>query len=85
MDASVTEAEVAKWTKAAWCKYYDKSTACYPKCFCDNALNKAAIDAFKKGMETYGCTFKYCGAAAGLRASAFTVFIAAVVSLVSAR
>ena len=70
--------------KAAWCKYYDKYTACYPKCYCDDALYKASIDAIKKAMETYGCTFK-CGAAAGLRASAFTVFVAAVVSLVSAR
>ena len=70
--------------KAAWCKYYDKYTACYPKCYCDDALYKASIDATKKAMETYGCTFK-CGAAAGLRASAFTVFIEAVVSLVSAR
>ena len=70
--------------KAAWCKYYDKYTACYPKCYCDDALYKASIDATKKVMETYACTFK-CGAAAGLRASGFTVFIAAVVSLVSAR
>jgi hypothetical protein len=31
-------------------------------------------------METCGCTFK-CGAADGLRANAFTVFFAAVVSL----
>jgi hypothetical protein len=74
--------------KAALCKYYDKVTACSPKCICDDA---AWIDATKKAMETYGCTFKCgaaaaaAGAAAGLRASAFTVFIAAVVSLVSVR
>ena len=71
--------------KAAQCKYYDKYTACSPKCICDDA---AWIDATKKAMETYGCTFKCgaaAGAAAGLRASAFTVFIAAVVSLVSVR
>ncbi len=77
--------------KAAQCKYFDKVTACYPKCVCDDALHKASIDATKKSMETYGCTFKCgaaaaaAGAAAGLRASAFTVFIAAVVSLVSVR
>ena len=70
--------------KAAQCKYFDKVTACYPNCVCDDARHKASIDATKKSMETYGCTFK-CGAAAGLRASAFTVFIAAVVSLVSVR
>jgi len=49
--------------KAAQCKYFDKVTACYPKCVCDDALHKASIDATKKSMETYGCTFK-CGAAA---------------------
>ncbi len=70
--------------KAAWCKYYDKYSACYPKCYCDDALYKTSIDATKKAMEGYGCTFK-CGPAAELRASAFTVFIAAVVSLVAAR
>jgi len=72
--------------KAAWCKYYDKYMACYPKCYCDDALYKSTIDASKKSMEIYGCTSK-CGvaAAAGLRTSAFTVFIAAVVSLVAAR
>ena len=66
--------------KAAWCKYYDKYTACCPKCYCDDVLYKTSIDATKMAMETCGCTFK-CGAADGLRANAFTVFFAAVVSL----
>ncbi len=70
--------------KTKVCEAMNKMTACYPKCYCDDAANKADIDTAKKTMELFSCTFK-CGTSSGLRASAFTVFIAAAVSMVAAR
>jgi hypothetical protein len=70
--------------KSKACDAYGKIAACNPKCYCDDTANKAALDVNKKQVETLGCTFK-CGTSSGLRASAFTVFIAAAVSMVSAR
>jgi len=70
---------------AGVCKYAKELWACYPKCYCDDATYKAGIDvAIKAYKDTYKCTDVKCGSAAGLRASAFSVFVAAVVALVTA-
>ncbi len=69
---------------AGACKWIKEYWACYPKCYCDDATYKASIDATIKAYEAYKCSGIKCGSAAGLRASAFSVFVAAVVALVTA-
>ena len=69
--------------KAAMCTYAKDALKCYPKCYCDDAAND--VDTGIKELETsYGCSGLKCGSAAGLRASAFSVFVAAAVALVAA-
>jgi hypothetical protein len=72
--------------KTKQCDVQKKSAACQPACYCNDPTNKAAIDKMIKDTETMspGCTIK-CGAASGLRASAFTIFIVAAVSMVASR
>ena len=68
---------------AAVCKLQEQFLACIPKCCCEDAAVIGYLAIAKDYSKSYGCTFKFkCGGAAGLRASAFTVFIAAVVSIV---
>ena len=71
---------------AAFCKYAKDLMACYPKCYCDDAAYKSAIDTTVKTYSEapYNCKDIKCGSAAGLRASAFSVFVAAAVALVAA-
>ena len=71
---------------AAFCKYAKDTMACYPKCYCDDDAYKSSIDlAVKTYSEApYNCKDIKCGSAAGLRASAFSVFVAAAVALVAA-
>ena len=72
--------------KAATCKYYGDSMACYPKCYCDDANYKTSIELVEKSLKDAGCGTIKCGSAASLSASsAVTVLIATVVALASAR
>ena len=76
-----TEADLKQ--SKAMCTYFKDSLGCYPPCYC--AAMKETIDSSIKLMETtYDCEGMKCGSAAGLRASAFSVFVAAVVALVAA-
>ena len=71
------------------CPYYKLMYACYTKCYCDTSADtkKQVEDAVAMMKETYNCTdVEACvSAAAGLRASAFAVFVAAAATLVAAR
>ena len=70
------------------CPYYKEMYACYTKCVCDEAATKKGLDdAIAAVTEGYKCTgIEACvSAAAGLRASAFAVFVAAAATLVAAR
>ena len=72
--------------KAAICKRYGDEMACYPKCYCDDANYKNAIELTGKTLKDAGCGDIKCGSAASLSASsAVTVLIATVVALASAR
>ena len=53
---------------------------CWPRCLCNDDALPSSLNEMKMSMETFGCTYK-CGSASGLRASAFTAFIEAAVSL----
>ena len=81
-----TEADLKQ--SKAMCTYFKDSLGCYPPCYC--AAMKETIDSSIKLMETtYDCDDwlgrgMKCGSAAGLRASAFSVFVAAAVALVAA-
>ena len=81
-----TEADLKQ--SKAMCTYFKASLGCYPPCYC--AAMKETIDSSIKLMETtYDCDDwlgrgMKCGSAAGLRASAFSVFVAAAVALVAA-
>ena len=71
------------------CPYYKAMYACYTKCYCDTSADtkKQMEDAIAMIKEAYKCTdIEACvSAAAGLRASAFAVFVAAAATLVAAR
>jgi hypothetical protein len=74
---------------ADFCPYYKKMYACYTKCYCDTSADtkKQMDEAVAMMKEAYQCTdIEACvSAAAGLRASAFAVFVAAAATLVAAR
>jgi hypothetical protein len=72
--------------KTKQCDLQKKNAACQPACYCNDPTYKADIEKMIKQVETMspGCTIK-CGAASGLRASAFTIFIVAAVSIVASR
>ena len=65
------------------CKALKKVMGCYPKCVCDDATVQAQLEPILASAKSADCSVK-CGSAAGLRASAFAVFIAAAVALVAA-
>merc|ERR1711966_476470 len=52
--------------KAATCKYYGDSMACYPKCCCDDANYKTSIELVEKSLKDAGCGTIKCGSAASL-------------------
>lgn len=74
---------------AAYCAYYKEMMACYTKCHCEDAGSKSSIDGTIASLagEPYNCKdIQACiSAAVGLRASAFTVFVAAAAALVAVR
>ena len=66
------------------CNYLRGTYACYPKCYCEAPAVKAMIEQqIKDDKADSGCKDVVCGSA-GLRAGAFSVFVAAVVALVAA-
>ena len=71
------------------CQFYKKLIGeCYSKCYCEDAARKKVMEDEIATLEgaPYNCEkFEICSAAAGLRASAFAVFVAAAATLVAAR
>ena len=72
--------------KAAMCKYMKDVSGCQPACFCESMSQAEMTIAMAqvKSLGGDGCN-PTCGSAAGLRASAFTAFVAGAVALVVAR
>jgi hypothetical protein len=73
---------IAKIKETDACKGMQKNAACAPQCYC----TAANIEILEMGASWLSEPCKVtCGSAAGLRASAFTVFAATAVALVAAR
>ena len=68
---------------AELCTWMKKAFACYPKCECEKAYLVSALKEYKDAP--HNCKDLKCGSAAGLRASAFSVFVTAAVALVTAQ
>ena len=80
--AKATECS-AKITETETCKALEAMTKCSPKCMVTDAGQKVVDTAWKDA----GCSGSApkVGSAAGIRASAFTVFVSAAVALVASR
>ena len=73
----------AKITATEGCEMMKQQAACVPKCMITDATQKEAEASWKAA----GCSgdVPKIGSAAGIRASAFTVFVSAAVALVASR
>ena len=58
--------------KSKVCAAYKDITSCYPKCYCDTAAAKAAIDGYNKAGKALGCSAVTCG---GTSAATSTVAV----------
>ena len=90
--ASCSEAEQAKVVECAsklkatddQCEMMKQSAPCVPKCMITDATKKA-MEADWKAAGCSGSVPTIGSSAAGIRASAFTVFVSAAVALVASR
>ena len=82
-DMTKVEECAAKITATEGCEMMKQQAPCVPKCMITDATQKEAEASWKAA----GCSGSVptIGSAAGIRASAFTVFVSAAVALVASR